>query len=100
MLFMRSVERDRFRLLSIVCEGREKWRTVAGNIWRGLRVETDSLDAIFDYFTLQAAKPLDQRDLLAAKNNPAVWRDIVRRIMPDLEAQRENLRLHEKWMPR
>jgi len=99
MVFMRDVERDRLRLLTIVLEGRAKWRTVASKIWRGLRVEDESLDAIYDYFTLQAARPADQQALLQAQKNPAKWRDEVRRIWPDLEAQRETVRLVQKWAP-
>jgi len=36
-------------------------------------------------------------ELLAAQHNPAVWRDVVKRIMPDIEAQRETVRLVQKW---
>ena len=33
MVFMREVERDRLRLLTIVVEGREKWRKVAAAVF-------------------------------------------------------------------
>ena len=98
MFFMREVERDRIRLLTIVIEGREKWRTVARAVFgTTMGIDDAALDAMYDYFTLQAARPQDQRELLDAQHNPAVWRDIVKRIMPDIEAQREMVRLVQKW---
>lgn len=97
MMFMRDVERDRLRLLNIVIEGRDKWRQIAGNIWNGLKVETDALDEIYFYFTLQAAPPVMQRELLDARQNPPKVRDIMRRLIPALETQRETLRLQKKW---
>ncbi len=103
MMFMREVERDRLRLLTIVIEGKEKWRTVAGDLWRGLRIgESDGLlDSIYDYFTIQAAQsqPAIQRALLDAAQNPPKWRDLVVKLMPKVEAEREYLRLTEKWSP-
>lgn len=93
MTFMREVERERERLLTIVIEGREIWRHRARVAFGYmLNIGDDTLDAIYDYFTLQAARPVDQRRLLAAAHNPAVWRDIMREVMPDLEAQREAVR--------
>ncbi len=99
MLFMRDTERDRLRLLTIVVMGKAKWRHVARDIWRGLAVgsDDDALDTIFDYFTLQAASPIDQVRLLKAAKNPAVWRDIVTEIMPSIEAQHEQMKLMDKW---
>jgi hypothetical protein len=35
--------------------------------------------------------------LLAAAQNPAKWRDLVRLVMPHLEREREKLRLMAKW---
>lgn len=100
MVFMREIERDRQRLLTIVIEGREKWRKVARAVFGAtLNIDDDTLDAIYDYFTLQAARPAAQYELLQAQHNPAVWRDIVKRIMPDIEAQRETVRLVMKWQP-
>ncbi len=100
MFFMREVERERLRLLTIVCDGREKWRRIGRQVF-GTTMEIDdaALDAIYDYFTLQAAKPANQRALLNAQHNPAKWRDVVREIMPDIEAQREGLKLLKKWAP-
>jgi len=100
--FMRECERDRFRLLTIVIQGREKWRKVAQSIWRGLRIGEDHqlLDAMFSYFELQACAPRFQRRLLDAQKNPQVWRDIMREAMPDIEAQREQVRrLENGWRP-
>lgn len=91
MLFMREIERDRFRLLTIVIEGPDKWRKVATTIWRGLRPETDAIDEIYRYFVLQAAQPHQQRELLAAMKNPDKWREAVHRIMPDVVLQRDTV---------
>lgn len=99
MTFMRDIERDRLRLLTIVIEGPDKWRRVCSNLWRGLGVETESVDEIYRYFVLQAARPIDQRRLLDAMKNEHHWREIVREIMPDIEAQRETVRLVTKWQP-
>ena len=99
MLFMRDIERDRLRLLTIVIEGPDKWRSVARSIWRGLGVETESLDEIYRYFVLQAARPAQQVELLAAMKNADKWRETVKEIMPDIEAQRETVRLVTKWQP-
>lgn len=54
MIFMRAVERNRPLLLAIVIDGREKWRKTAGTEWRGLLIDRDLLDSIFQYFVLQA----------------------------------------------
>lgn len=97
MVFMRDIERDRLRLLTIVCDGPDKWRRVCQNLWRGLGVETASVDEIYRYFVLQAAQPADQRRLLDAMPNADSWRAIVREIMPDIEAQRETVKLLQKW---
>lgn len=99
MQFMREVERDRLRLLTIVIKGKTRWRAVAGDIWRGHRIGEDHqlLDSIYDYFTLQACRPRTQRLLLNASKNPQRWRDIVRIVMPHLEKERETLRLMRKW---
>jgi len=101
MQFMREVERDRVRLLTIVIEGKSRWRAVAGAIWRGHRIgeEHALLDSIYDYFTLQACRPGTQRLLLRAAQNPAKWREIVRIVMPHLEREREMLKLARKWAP-
>lgn len=101
MEFMRQVERDRDRLLSIVIDGKERWRKVAGDIWRGYRIseEHEALDAIFRYFELQAVRPKTQYLLMRCLKNPAKWRDIMRIVMPHIEKEREQLRLMKKWSP-
>lgn len=99
--FVRDVERHRERLLAIVLGGKTLWRQRAQAIWRGLRVGEDHqlLDAIFAYFELQSVPPRVQRQLLDAQHNPAVWRDIMTDAMPDLELEREHLKLVQKWSP-
>lgn len=97
MIFMRDVERDRLRLLTIVIEGRDQWRHKARVVFGySLNIDDEALDAMFDYFTLQAARPADQRRLLDALHNTPRWREIVREILPDIEAQRETVRLVTK----
>jgi hypothetical protein len=92
--FIRQMERDRPRLLAIVCEGREKWRRVAGDIWRGYRIgeEDGTLNAIYDYFLLLACPPRVQVLLLKHAKNALKWRELTRRAMPGIEAEREQLK--------
>lgn len=99
MIFMRDVERDRVRLLSIVVGGKDKWRSVAGDIWRGLRIGEDHqlLDSIYDYFTLQAVRPGVAKLLLSHAQNPQKWRDIVKMTLPFVERELEQLKLMRKW---
>jgi hypothetical protein len=101
MLFMRGCERDRLRLLTMVIEGKDKWRTVARDIWRGLAIDDSTLDDIYFYFVLQAAQthPAQQRELLQHAQNPAKVRDLIRALMPGFEEQREMVRLMDKWKP-
>lgn len=98
MTFMRDVERDRLRLLSIVVEGRDRWRTVARSVFgTTLNIDDDALDAMYDYFTLQACRPRTQWLLLKAQKNRLAWRALVRIVMRHLEKERETLRLVRKW---
>ncbi len=101
MDFMRQTERNRLLLLTIVIEGKAKWRKLAASVWSGLRIGEDHqlLDSIYDYFTLQACRPRTQRLLLTAAQNPAKWREIVKIVMPHLEKERESLKLAQKWSP-
>ncbi len=101
MDFMRQVERDRERLLTIVLDGQTYWRRVAGDIWGGFRIGEDHqlLDSIFHYFELQAVKPRTQALLLKHRQNPQKWQEIMRLVMPHLEREREAARLTKKWSP-
>lgn len=54
MHFCRKVERERSILLYIVCLGRRRWRQMAMKQWRGLPIDHDTLNHIYDYFVLQA----------------------------------------------
>jgi hypothetical protein len=96
MLAMRAIERDRLQLLSIVLDGQTKWRRVLRTSWRGLRISNDLADAMYAYFTLQAAPPAFQRELLDAQQNPWKWRAIVRLMWSNLEKQREGLRAMQR----
>jgi hypothetical protein len=98
MTAIRDLERQRGTLLTVVVEGRERWRKVAASAF-GLQVETDALDAVYDYLTLLAVKPATARRLLDAQKAPDVWRMIVAEAMPDIEAQLEGLKLMQKWAP-
>ena len=99
MEFIRQIERDRVRLLTIVLEGREKWRTVAQSIWRGLRIGEDAslLDDIFFYLELMAVRPGVQVMLLRAAKKPSVRRDIMRAVYPHLEREREQVARLDRW---
>ncbi len=99
MQFIRSIERDRLRLLTIVLEGRERWRTVAQGTWRGLRIGESGtiLDQIFMYLELMAVRPGVQRMLLDAQKKPSMWRKIMDAAKPHLEKEREQLKLMAKW---
>jgi hypothetical protein len=90
MLFMREVERDRLKLLTIVCDGKEKWRRGAGYVFgTALNIDDDILDEIFWYFTLQCARPRGQWYLMKARGNSLATRAIIRMIMPHIERERE-----------
>jgi len=97
MDFMRQTERNRLLLLTIVIEGKGKWRKLAQLSLPRIGEDHQLLDSIYDYFTLQACRPGTQRLLLNAAQNPDKWREIVRIVMPHLERERETLRLAQKW---
>lgn len=92
MFALRALERDRVQLLSIVIDGRVKWRRIASKAWRAWRVDDEALDAMFAYLELLAASPAAQRALLRVQGNETAWRTIMRLMLPDLEQQREALR--------
>jgi hypothetical protein len=65
MFFVRGCERNRLLLLTIVCDGKEKFRPIARKAWSHLRVDTDMADAVFGYLQMLAGKyPHLQRDEL------------------------------------
>jgi len=99
MTFLRDIERDRLRLLTIVLKGSARWRQVASSIWRGLKVGTEEIDAMFAYLELLACPPAVQAKLLKARQSPDTWRRLMAKAQPGLEAQREQLRLMAKWSP-
>jgi hypothetical protein len=70
MLFMRKVERERVWLLSIVIDGRDKFRHVLLKEYKGLGLADRLCDQIFDYFVQQAGKyPREQREALLSMDN-------------------------------
>ncbi len=98
MTFMRDTERNRLLLLTIVLDGREKWRKLAAAVFAaGMNIPTDTLDAVYDYFTLQACPPHVQWELLQHAQNPQKWRELLKDATPQIEEQREGLRLMRKW---
>lgn len=98
MLFLREIERDRLRLLTIVCEGRDKWRKVARQVFgTTLAIDDDALDEMFWYMQLLSARPKAQWALLKARGNSLVTRAILRVITPYIERERESLRLMRKF---
>jgi hypothetical protein len=101
MTFMRDVERDRLRLLAIVCEGPDRWRVVAQDIWRGSNIDIEAIDEIYRYFVLQACTPAMQAELLKAIDgrNRDRWRALVKAAMPWIERQYEAMKLQAKWTP-
>jgi hypothetical protein len=94
MEFLRQIERDRPRLLTIVLEGREKWRRVASDVFRGYRIGEDdgALNAIYDYLTLLACPARVQYQLLQAPKNKLKWNETLRQAWPAMEAEREALK--------
>ncbi len=63
MLFIRSAERDRLYLLSMVCDGLEKFRGITKKAWRHLQADDAIVDAVFGYLVLLAGDyPHLQRD--------------------------------------
>lgn len=62
MFWLREVERQRYLLLSIVCDGWDKWRKVAGAAWdvnrggRSTAIGTDLLRLVWDYMVKLAGE--------------------------------------------
>jgi hypothetical protein len=65
MFFIRGAERDRLWLLSMVCDGKDKFRAVLRNAWAHLKADHELIDAVYGYLVLLAGKfPHLQRDEL------------------------------------
>lgn len=65
MFFIRGAERDRLWLLSMVCDGLEKFRKVLRKAWRHLKADHELIDAVYGYLVLLAGpNPSLQRDEL------------------------------------
>jgi hypothetical protein len=95
MTFMRDIERDRLRLLTIVVEGRDKWRQVARQVFgHAMDITDDILDEMFWYFTLQCARPRAQWALIKARKNTLVTKAILRVVLPHIERERDALKAH------
>jgi hypothetical protein len=98
---VREIERDRLRLLTIVCDGKEKWRRVARSVFgTALNIDDDILDEIFWYFTLQCARPRGQWYLMKARGNALATRAVVFAIMPHIERERHELQRQMKLQAR
>ena len=57
MFFVRNMERNRMLLLTVVCSGREQWHKEGAEWRRALRLSTDSMNQLFNYFLLLGSKP-------------------------------------------
>lgn len=65
MTFIRSAERDRLYLVSMVCEGYDKFAKITRKAWRHLRVDDDLIKAVWGYLVLLVGpNPVEQRDTL------------------------------------
>lgn len=70
MFFVRGAERDRLWLLSMVCDGKGKFRSVMLKAWKYLKVDEDLIDSIYGYLELLAGPyPTLQRDQLLRMNH-------------------------------
>ncbi len=56
MFFIRGAERNRILLLSIVCGGKDKFRSISRKAWKHLKCTTDLADSVFGYLELLAGK--------------------------------------------
>lgn len=98
MTFLRDIERDRLRLLTIVCEGRDKWRRVAREVFgSSMAIDDAALDEMFWYMQLLSARPKGQWALMKARGNALVTKAILRVITPHIEKEREQLKLMRKF---
>lgn len=58
MFFVRGCERNRRLLLTIVWEGREKFRAIGRKAWSHLRVDTDLCDSVYQSLCMTACPDL------------------------------------------
>lgn len=86
MFWLRAIERDRETLLSIVIDGHEKWRRVAGKAWglssggRAGALSTELLDRVFEYMVrLAGPNPAHQLITLMAHRVETQTRDPLQR---------------------
>ncbi len=83
--FCREMERDRICLLSIVIDGKHKWRKVAKDKCAGLRISDDLCDEIFAWFVAVAGpNPMMQRDSLLRLSQVSP----IQKVMRDTERYR------------
>jgi len=87
MQFLREIERDRRRLLMVVVGGFDLWKQVSKPVFKGWRIDDDTLREMYHYMLLLASPPSFQRALLKHQKNPAKVREILRDLQPMLEQQ-------------
>ena len=65
MMFLRDAERDRLYLVSMVCDGYDKFAKIAKGAWRHLKVDDTLIKAVWGYLVLLAGpEPDTQRTAL------------------------------------
>lgn len=73
MMFVRGAERDRLWLLSMVCDGPDKFKVVMRKAWRAWKVDDEDIEGTWRYLVLLAgAEPELQRDALLRMPRQAV----------------------------
>jgi len=83
--FCREMERDRLCLLSIVIDGKYKWRKVAKDTLKGTRISDELCDEIYDWFCKTAGpNPMMQRDSLLRLSQVTP----IQKVMRDTERYR------------
>jgi hypothetical protein len=77
MMFIRGAERNRIFLLTMVSEGREKFRKVTKKAWRHLKVDDNLCDAVFGYLVLLAGpnvhEQLDTMKVMESAKKVGLW---------------------------
>ena len=65
MVFLRGAERDRLYLVSMVCDGYDKFAKITRKAWAHLRADDDLIKAVWGYLVLLAGDaPETQRNAL------------------------------------